>query len=248
MPQTTVVTAPPPQTLIAPADPAAHYRVLFARLQELRWLDDPLGIGIQVRLQFQFTARMKEECTALHQQMFPKRRRINFAHLPQAAVAAIAERVTQELLATLQRDQAEYRTVRDALDDLAAMVELLPTATETCVEQSYFRTYGSQTQERKYAREELGSSAELLTQGGFSTRIEETDDGFTLWSNAEPWQLDALRRRGLRSPLEWAVSCWRRGVNPKVYNPFLDDDLFEQSLEVYAQENSAAAQRRVTDV
>jgi hypothetical protein len=35
------------------------------------------------------------------------------------------------------------------------------------------------------------------------------------------------------SLLDWAVSCWKSGVNPKVYNPRLPDSLFDKSLEIY---------------
>jgi hypothetical protein len=35
------------------------------------------------------------------------------------------------------------------------------------------------------------------------------------------------------TPLNWAVQCWKNGTNPKVFNPFLDDAIYEESMAIH---------------
>lgn len=96
----------------------------------------------------------------------------------------------------------------------------------------------------RYAISSLESSMQPLLDYGFTAEIrtlntENRTDAYNhyyyyaeyeLWANAESWQLDVCRRR--MSVLEWATACWRSGTNPKVYNPWLDDETFERSMSI----------------
>ena len=33
--------------------------------------------------------------------------------------------------------------------------------------------------------------------------------------------------------LDWAVQCWKNNTNPKVYNPFLSDEIYEKSMAIH---------------
>lgn len=59
--------------------------------------------------------------------------------------------------------------------------------------------------------------------------------GYTLFSPLEPYQLFALELSGDKSELEWAVEVWGTGGNPKVINPWLDDSVFEKSMQIHMQ-------------
>ena len=54
---------------------------------------------------------------------------------------------------------------------------------------------------------------------------------YEVWLNTTKEGFKILQNKK-QSVLEWAIQCWRRGVNPKVYNPFLPDSIFDKSLSM----------------
>jgi len=54
---------------------------------------------------------------------------------------------------------------------------------------------------------------------------------YEVWLNTSEGGFEILQKKKV-SLLEWAIQCWRRGVNPKVYNPFLPDSIFDKSLSM----------------
>jgi len=93
----------------------------------------------------------------------------------------------------------------------------------------------------KYARGHLESDKMLLELNGFECIIKETKVSdpdnwgmryieYELWSNITPKDFQFMKWKGqFISVLNWAVLCWRKRVNPKVYFPFLSDKDYEQS-------------------
>lgn len=218
------------------------YKELYERLQELRWLKDPFGVFIQWHLKFRFEPLLGQELDELHRQHFPRRKKIEHANLPPEEIAAARARWQEKALAYLKECAQEHAEIDEQLDRLAVAIELQPTENEQRVTESDYSTYRSQGMGmEKYTRQALGHSEQLLQQNGFSTRVVGSAQGYELWSDAEKWQLDALRRRQ-RDPLAWAVACWQRGVNPKVYSPFLPDEIFERSLELWREGQKAPGQ------
>lgn len=53
--------------------------------------------------------------------------------------------------------------------------------------------------------------------------------GYCVVAPLTEYMLDAILRSTQQSLLEWAISCWKTGTNPKVMNPFLPDDIYEES-------------------
>ena len=54
---------------------------------------------------------------------------------------------------------------------------------------------------------------------------------YEVWLNTTKVGFKILQKKKV-SLLDWAIQCWRRGVNPKVYNPFLPDSIFDKSLSM----------------
>ena len=52
---------------------------------------------------------------------------------------------------------------------------------------------------------------------------------YEVWLNTTKLGFKILQNKKT-SVLDWAIQCWRRGVNPKVYNPFLSDEIFNKSM------------------
>ena len=97
----------------------------------------------------------------------------------------------------------------------------------------------------KYAKGSLQEPKMLLDLFGYKTEINEmlgerTDqwgiryNTYELWANISPFDYYCFREQGnFISVLNWAVLCWRNGVNPKVYFPFLSDEDYEKSLVLW---------------
>lgn len=96
----------------------------------------------------------------------------------------------------------------------------------------------------KYARVALAEDELLLQLHGFKTEVREivdqhpSKDGtrykkYELWANITEFDFWMLNHSGnFISVLNWAVLCWRKGTNPKVYFPFLSDEDYENSLKL----------------
>ena len=62
---------------------------------------------------------------------------------------------------------------------------------------------------------------------------DKREKGYCLYAPLAPYQLDAIQRNNSETLLEWAVSCWKSGQNPKVLSPFLPDDIFDKSMKLH---------------
>lgn len=59
--------------------------------------------------------------------------------------------------------------------------------------------------------------------------------GYCVVAPLTKYMLDAILRTTKQTDLEWAISCWKTGTNPKVMNPFLSDDIYEQSSNLWSK-------------
>jgi hypothetical protein len=94
----------------------------------------------------------------------------------------------------------------------------------------------------RYAKASLEDDFLLLDLWGYSPEIREVSNHYDdrwgvnyiqyeLWARITPFDFWMLKHSGIFiSVLNWAVLCWRKGTNPKVYFPFLSDDDYEKSL------------------
>ena len=103
-------------------------------------------------------------------------------------------------------------------------------------------TYSSQPSHNKYARESLNESIKLLELLGYVTNVVVNShksegmypsywEDYELQANITPFDFYLLEKSGLFiSVLNWAVLCWQKGTNHKVYFPFLSQDDYDKSL------------------
>ena len=125
---------------------------------------------------------------------------------------------------------------------IKAMEEELKTAAETAtfpltqdlqkVEVVYASTWSTQTCPSHYAK---GHAESILDEAIFNGLIAEVRtegesrsyrggiyyQDYAVWAatSLQGWRL--LRYKPKLSLCEWVRLCWKRGVNPRVYNPFL---------------------------
>lgn len=203
----------------------------------------------KILLEAHFAPLYTDELKALFHKKYPRRKVFRIELLSEEEVAPINKKWQKIALEALRRNDIKHALILKYLEHYAPMVDMTPQSQESVVATSDSGTYWSQGYgASRYARAALQEAVPFLEEAGFTARIESepafgtmeksTFNGiaslvFKLWSNAAPWQLDALRRRSQQSELEWAKNCWRNGVNPSVYNPFLPHEVWDESINTY---------------
>ena len=102
----------------------------------------------------------------------------------------------------------------------------------------------------KYARGSLERQRMVLQMCGFQVEVKEIADtepadrwgiryySYELWANIPPFDYYMLNHKGIGfSEMDYAVLCWRNGVNPKVLSPFLDSMVFHESMKYINDSN-----------
>lgn len=126
-----------------------------------------------------------------------------------------------------------YRNWLETLrDSIGAVVEPERTEELRRVFRVYAGAYMSQGwSQRKYQYGDAENVALRITHYGFRAEVREPEgpDGqYEVWANIteDGWSL--LDRRPGLSLRDWVASCWRRGLNPRVLNPFLPAGIEEK--------------------
>lgn len=124
---------------------------------------------------------------------------------------------------------ARRKALSAKLDELADPSLLRPVpGARRLLREVWASTYSTQTQPEHYAKGEAESAADSVRGFGLEATVERrtaTDYPslvyFDVFINVES-DLDVEVARRLKVEVrEWVRLCWKRGVNPRVYNPFL---------------------------
>lgn len=216
----------------------------YAKVYELerrisRWLDEPFGwrIFFNMHLDHRFTSAFNRDLELAHKRVFPRRRIIKVNNLPEDVVEEIRQKWHDIALVYIEDRTYTMVRLRRFMRENANKIDLSPQAEESVIDDCDTTAYNSQGSGKyKYARAPLEIKQQILLANGFTARIDEQpwSDGkgiykYILMSNAARYQLDAIQRMGF-DMTEWAADCWRKGVNPKVYIPTLDDKVYSDSL------------------
>ena len=130
------------------------------------------------------------------------------------------------------------------LNEIAKTYEIKKSDNMVCIKSCHGSMYNSQGfGSNKYAENNLSENKLLLELLGYKTEIKRikgdfTDrwgirnDNFELWANITELDFYILNLQKFISVLDWAVLCWRKNVNPKVYFPFLSYEDNEKSLKL----------------
>lgn len=207
------------------------YQGFYEAYKNLAWCD-----GLMVN----FTARRHLE------DKFGDRMRLELGvlqNLPKETVAAIQQKWGELALAYLRCAVGRRAWLKRKLFALAQTVEVVP-GEYRLMHQTSSSDYGSQGYgASKYARQSAERYADSIRAEGFAVEVKEVNGHteqqfgifhahYEVWGSLEEWQVDALQRRSKTSQLDWAVACWRNGVNPAVYNPFLPPEIIDRSCDI----------------
>jgi len=92
----------------------------------------------------------------------------------------------------------------------------------------------------------IPSHIQKIPRGRDQWGIEQGD--FWVWAQADGRTCEVIRRKSSLPLREWVKSCWKRGVNPRVYQPFLPTG-YEESvgLDYFGNDRPPAEPAPVAD-
>lgn len=227
------------------------------------WVSDPLGLGFfrNAHLNKRVTPIWEYKMTQAHKQAYPRRRIIKLENVPDDMQEVIDQEV-RDIAMTYYQDRLWTHTrLERQLRELAPTLDLAPLPDMSRVYRSDVSSYRSQTNSYGYAKAPAERRADLLGEWGFTAEVRVitwedefgpgetrvagwTGNGymrnyknmthsFDVYANCEVYHLDAVERMGGKTILEWATDCWKRGTNPKVYYPFLSDEVYDKSMAMH---------------
>lgn len=213
------------------------YKIRLEKWKNTNWVHTTMfGEAFTVRRVIErFEPRFLKELEVVHRGHFPRKRVIQIKNLPESLISPVREKWMKIAESWYLRTIKLNLCLGSWLDNNAPEVSLLKAEYFNEIKSVSSSTYNSQGFGRyKYAKHSLDQYLDLLLNARYSANIVEEEGEFDvvykLVANCEPYILDVLQRRNPFDELEWAINCWRNGVNPKVYNPFLDNDIYEKSM------------------
>lgn len=222
-----------------PSEPRARFAALLGRLEE--------GLDLHA-----LQREMEDELLAAYRARFPRSR----PRIPEdpwgrwAKVRKLGEKFQEEFdeIVGRWRTDVEERT-RDLETRKKAVEEELRELAETLEPESSGElrkvyevgTYAYRTQgfgAAAYARGDARRHAAMLEMEGVEAEVREVPGSrdrwgiqsceFEVWARCSELDHEIVKRRPappLKDQLQW---CWDRGLNPRVFNPFLPHGLEEK--------------------
>ena len=190
---------------------------------------DPLGMFLSQSVDRVLRPAFEREIERRYFEEFPRRKVFKIKNVPDNIIEDVREMFAPKIISVMARWLRQQSILSRMLRTMAPHVDLTPQNGEYVIQSANADTWRSQGYGcNRYAQGYLAARRNRLLENGFSAHIEEEQgdryDGisynvYRLVSNAHDWQLDALLRA---TPLK-AQDYWDEQVNPKVYNPYLED-------------------------
>lgn len=187
--------------------------------------------------------RFNEELRNEFKKLYPKRKKIDLNLLPDDIVNPLREKYENYCVSAYLKTKKQINILASILNGIAESIEIIPSDTMMVVDSANSSTYSSQGWgASKYAKGSLMGKYSLLEGKGYKVEIRENKETsskyvtyYDLYCNLEKWQVDCVLRRDKQTVGDWAMSCWEKGLNPKVLNPFLDDEVYYETLNCYSE-------------
>ena len=187
----------------------------------------------------EYEARVTAEGEAIFKARFPKKKRIDLAAIKEDPEwVALLTRRKLEAKEILDAFNAQQKTWDEELITLAETTEIPPSDEFVMVDAVNVNSYPNQTSPHTYARASAEAKADYARKYGIEVEVRRFTDETTLpdykiekygvfmKTTALGWEI--LQRRPGVTIQEWLRLCWKRGANPRVFNPFLPHGLEEK--------------------
>jgi hypothetical protein len=236
------------------SQPHFVYAKVHAAYQRLEWTNDLFGMFVKFRLQHLYDTAFKAELTLAYFNQYPRRRKLDLKQLRPEMVEMIRHKWAEIALANYAAWSSRRLMLDTLLDRLATItpIEILDISPDQwpTLKSGDTSTYCSQGYGAgHYARQSLMRYEIALSGAEIPYRIDweprdnpggdqaMTPGSFSLKTPLAVWQLDCLIRAYRPTISQWAWDCWDHGVNPQVYNPFLDDKIFDETMHCRGAKN-----------
>jgi hypothetical protein len=220
------------------------YEKIYNVYNRIPWYlkNDSFGLGTAFFIR-EYDTRFNNELEVEFKKLFPRRKKFDPTKLSEDIVEPIRKKYQDIALSNFKAKLKQITLLRKLLNTLANEIVIIPSEELHKLKVSSASTYSSQGWgANKYAREALNDEVLILEKQGYryEVRKELSWDApdcpwynYQLWANITEWQFDCILRKTDFDELQWAIDCWKKGVNPKVYNPFLSNDIYDRSLELW---------------
>jgi hypothetical protein len=197
------------------------YEALMRRKRDLmRRMEDAYRDELHRAYKTRFPKRKKPDMEKLGKAIPEEVERIKDRWMPRA------ERVSRYAVA---REERFKRVLRRLARDVPVSAGDAPLHFET-VWRSTYSTQGWGAD--RYARNAAQAYVDKAVQHGLRAEVERVEDEGSVRYEVYAWvvrnDLDLLRHKPEVPLRDWLKACWKRGVNPRVYCPFLPHGLEEK--------------------
>lgn len=201
-----------------------------------------------IDLRKRYEAQYDEERTALFKRLYPKRKVIKFELLKDNSEAdALWQKWQTAASDAWKRRNKEEEDFETRLVELAKLEEVPVTKFLGQVDRVYSSGYSTQTNPSYYAKNSAEAKADQARANGFQAEVKPigpyeyisgtTYQDYGVFVNTTEIGWEMLKRRPGPGLKEWVRMCWKRGVNPRVYNPFLPPGIEEKlGLDYFGNE------------
>jgi len=185
-------------------------------------------------------AEYEAELAADYHTRFPRRKYVasKFDECPNGATITAKWKAEVDKVCAAHDDTKKERKAE--LDKIAEALEVWITPELNLVHTVHASTYASQGFGcEKYTRQRAESYADTARFNNLTAEVRPVgercsgsygmsfqDYGVFVNTDSVGWEL--VQRKPSQTIKEWLKSCWKRGVNPRVYNPFLPYGLEEK--------------------
>lgn len=224
------------------------YENLFKIYNQIPWYlrgsFDKFGCNL---FMIKYNEMYNKELEETYKNIFPKKKKIDLRNLPEEVVAPIKKKWQDKFLFHYSKKMRQIKKLSNLMNKLANEVEIiLPSEQNNLIYSSSSSTYRTTGNGNTYARKDVIEKSKMLLDLGYKTEVKAVSEfpdstdfdtrqcmNYQLWANIKDWQYDCIIRRASFNVLDWAVSCWANGTNPKVYSPMMDDETYYKSLDIY---------------
>lgn len=193
----------------------------------------------------EYEAAVTRKLEAIFKARFPKKKKIDLA----------AVKDDEEYIAVLTHAKLEAKGILDAFnaqqkawdEELLTLAETteIPITEEMTLVDSVHAHYPNQTSPHTYSRALAEAKADYARKYGIEVEVKfyrdeylpgKFSDKYEVYMKTTPMGWEILQRRPGVGIVEWVRLCWKRGANPRVFQPFLPHGFEEKHGITYQGE------------